>query len=189
MKKFYLLAALTLFLVLANQGNALAAGEGAGWGYLEAAGRWFNLIVLFGLIFYFVRKPAAEFFSGRRQEIQRQIAEASRLGEEARQKMAAVEARLKGLDAELAEIRGQAERESELERQRILEQAEKDAEKIIVAARREVEGMTLAARKELKEYVGRLVTDVAREKISSELGSQQEERLVERFVTGLGGKR
>lgn len=166
------------------------AAEGAGsWGWIETAGRWFNLIVLFGLIYVFARDPVRNFLRGRREDIGREIAAARQAREEAERKLAEIEARFSRLEEELAEIRRESEAEAQRERERILAQAEAEAEKILAAASREIDGLSRAARQELKAYAAQLAVEMARERVAAGLDAETQGRIVDRFIVSLASSR
>ncbi len=169
-----------------------ATDHGGHWGWLEPLGRWVNLAILFGIIYYFTREPIARFFRSRREGIQRELAEAKAAREEAERKLAAVEERVRQLDGEASRLRDRALAEADAERDRILGQAEREAAKILAAAEREIQGLTLAARQELRAYVAELSVGLARMRIESRLDDETRDRVVERFFVKLtsreGGK-
>ena len=166
-----------------------AAGEGGGWGWYETIGRWLNLALLFGLIFYFVRRPLSDFFRSRRVEIQQQLRAAEKAKAEAESRLAEMQARMESLDAELAKIRAEAEATASQERTRIVEEAERDAEKLIASARREIEGLTRGAHKSLKDYAAQLSLELAAQQIKEELDLKADERLIDRFIVKLDSER
>jgi F-type H+-transporting ATPase subunit b len=161
-----------------------AEGEG-GWGWLATAGRWFNLLLIIGILVYALRKPLPAYFTQRRQSIQDEIEEANKVRDEAEAKLAEVDSRMKALDSELADIRSQARQNAEAERQRLLEEARQDGEKIIAAAEREVGNLRRHAREELKQYASHLALEMAEEQIRQSIGDEDEERVVERFFAQL----
>jgi F-type H+-transporting ATPase subunit b len=166
--------------------SALAAETAAeGWGWVETLGRWFNLFILFGAIVYFTREPIARFFRSRRDEITREIDAARQAREEAEQKLAEAETRLKNLDAEIESIRKQAKADAEAEKNRILGLAEEEAEKILAAAGREIEGLSKVARQELRSYAADLAVKLAEEQVRHELDSGSHERIIESFFEKL----
>lgn len=179
------LAAILGLLLLALPMNAWAAEGEGGWGWLATAGRWFNLLLIVGLLVFALRKPLPAYFKQRRQSIQDEIEEASKVRDEAETKLAEVESRMKALDSELEEIRRQARQNAEAERQRLLEEARQDGEKIIAAAEREVGNLRRHAREELKEYASQLALQMAEEQIRGSIGEEDEERVVKRFFAQL----
>lgn len=180
-----------LLMVVLGSSSELAAAveaEEAGWGWwFDGIGRTVNLLILFGIIYYFTREPLKNFFLNRRADIQREIRESRQAQEEAEKKLASIEERLKNLDSELATMRAEAEREAALERRRILEEAERDAEKILNRARREITALTRAAQKKLKEHAAQLSVELAEEQIRKEMTEKDEDRVVDRFFVKLGG--
>ncbi|MGH9338722.1 MAG: F0F1 ATP synthase subunit B [Acidobacteriota bacterium] len=167
----------------------LAVSEEIGWGILDPLGRWINLLILAGVLIYFLRDPLLNFFGSRRKSIQEEIKEAHQARDEAQGKLEAVEARMKNLDQELAQIREEAEKQAELERQRIIEQAEQDARKIVSVARREMEVLTRAARTELKQYAAQLSVDLAEDQIREEMDAGAERKVIDRFFVKLSDTR
>ncbi len=167
---------------------AFAAAESTkeGWGWIETIGRWVNLFILFGLIFYFVRIPARKFFAGRATSIKDDIRSSVEAYEKACSERAALEERVANIDRELASIREEAEKQAELERERVLELARKDAQRLLENARREIENVTRAAQKELKEYAAELAVDLAENRIGREIRPQDERKVVDRFFVALG---
>jgi F-type H+-transporting ATPase subunit b len=166
---------------------ASAAGEEAGWGWIETIGRWFNLLILFGVIFYFARKPVSQFLTSRREGIGKEIEEAHAAREEAENKLASMEARMRDLESELEEMRRQAQAEAELEKRRIVDQASEESEKIIAVAGREIEGLTRAARQNLRDYAVELSMEMASRKIAVEMDKETQNRVIDRFLVRLTG--
>ncbi|MFB3905291.1 MAG: F0F1 ATP synthase subunit B [Acidobacteriota bacterium] len=168
--------------------SALAAEEGhqEGWGWIETVGRWVNLLILSGVILYFVRTPARRFFAGRATSIADEIRSSAEAYEKACSERAALEERVANIDRELATIREEAEKQANLERERVRDQARKDAERLLENARREIENETRAAQKELKEYAAELAVALAEARIGREIRPQDERKVVDRFFITLG---
>jgi F-type H+-transporting ATPase subunit b len=163
-----------------------AAGGGeAGWGWIETIGRWVNLLILFGVIYYFSREPVLQFFTTRRERIRREIEEAHAAREEAEQKLAAMESQMRDLKTELESMRRQAEEEAEKEERRILEQTAEESRKVVAAAEREIEGLTRAARQNLRDYAVELSMEMATKKITAEMDSEARSRVIDRFLVRL----
>ena len=162
-----------------------SSGEEVDWGWIETIGRWFNLLILFGLIYYFARVPVSKFLVNRREGIRKEIQEAHAAREEAERKLADMEARMRDLDTELEAIRRQAEAEARKERERILEQAGEESRKIVASAEREIEGLTRAARQDLRHYVVELSMEMASRRMAAEIDSEAERRIMNRFLVQL----
>lgn len=172
-------------ILAAPAGVWAAEAEGEGWGWLGTAGRWFNLAIIVGLLAFALRKSLPLYFQKRRQSIQDEIQEATRVRQEAEAKLEEVQSRLASLDSELENIRQEARRNAEAEGRRLLEEARADGEKIIAAAEREVDNLRRHAREELREYASQLALDLAEEQIRKSIGEDDETRVVNRFFEQL----
>jgi ATP synthase F0 subunit b len=186
--RVYILIFWGLALAAALPANALASEESNKWGIWLDIGRVFNLALVVGLLVWATRKPLANFFSGRTQAIREQLEEAQKARKNAEEKLAEIESRMSRLDDELQEIKNSSEKEARKEYQRLVEAAGQDAEKALERSRQEIDAMTRTARQELKLHAAELAVKLAEEKIRGEITDADHERLLARFVTGLGEK-
>ncbi|HTY64875.1 MAG TPA: ATP synthase F0 subunit B [Acidobacteriota bacterium] len=168
--------------------TALAAEESEPWGAWLSVGRVFNLLLVVAVLILLTRKPLSNFLASRSDSIREQLAEAQKARAEAEARLAEVQSRMSRLDDELKEIASTAEKVAQEEYGRMLAQAEADAEKIVERSRQEIEGMTRTAQQELKLHAAELSVRLAEEKIQSEISAADHERLLNRFVSKLGGK-
>jgi ATP synthase F0 subunit b len=186
--RLYSLILWGLALAAALPANAFASEESNKWGIWLDIGRVFNLALVVGLLVWATRKPLANFFSGRTQAIREQLEEAQKARKVAEEKLAEIESRMSRLDDELQEIKNSSEKEAREEYQRLVEAAGQDAEKALERSRQEIDAMTRTARQELKLHAAELAVKLAEEKIRGEITDADHERLLARFVTGLGEK-
>ena len=162
-----------------------AEAEATGWGWIETIGRWANLFILIGAIYYFTRAALKKFFVDRRRGIVDEIEAAQSARSDAESQLEEMERRVGALDDELEELSRQAEQEAQDERNRAMELAEKEVAKVIETARREIGGLAKAARQDLKAYASELAVEMARSKIEAELDQVTKEHIVERFMVKL----
>ncbi len=181
-------ALLILAATILLPGVALAAEGESRWGILLPLGRFFNLVIVIGVLVWVARKPLANFYATRTQTIREQLVEAQAARKEAEAKLTEMNFRISRLDEELREIKEQAEKEAQEECQRLISAAERDAEKIVERAREEIEGMTRAAQLELRAHVADLSVQIAEEKIREGITSEDHNRLFAGFVSKLRGK-
>ncbi len=175
---------LSIYAVLPISAFA-AEAEGSGWGWIGTIGRWANLFILVGAIYYFTRESLKKFFVSRRLGIGDEIKAAQDARADAESKLVEMERRVGALDEELKELRRQAEEEAQEERRRALELGEKEVEKVIQTAEKEIGGLAKAARQDLKAYAAELAVEMARSKIEAELDQDTKEHVVERFIVRL----
>ena len=144
-----------------------------------------NLVAFLGLLVYFLRKPAATFFKGRRGEIEEGIRKTDENRLRAEQLAAEMESRLARLDQELAAIHEHAKKEAAAEQAELLRQAEEDAKKIVERARGDLETRERHARKELTTYAGDLAVEIARDVLAKSVTHEDEERLLREGLSAL----
>jgi F-type H+-transporting ATPase subunit b len=188
-KTRFFFSAASLMLLIAFPATALAAEEGERWGIWLSIGRLFNILLVVGVLIWIARKPLSNFFARMSDSIREQLAEAQKARADAEARLAEVQSRMSRLDDELKEIANTAEKEAQDEYKKMLAQAEQDAEKIVERSRQEIEGMTRTAQHELRFHAAELSVRLAEEKIQNEISDADHERLMNRFVSKLGGKR
>jgi F-type H+-transporting ATPase subunit b len=88
------------------------------------------------------------------------------------------------LDAQVADIRREAEQNALAEEQRIRKAAEEDKQKVVETAESEISAITRNARCELKSYVASLAVDLAGSRIR--VDESTDHALVREFVGHLG---
>ncbi len=184
-------ACLTLTAGLILTLPVYAAAEGGheeGWGIWDPIGRWFNLLVLVGLLFFLLRARLKKYFVDRGAGIRDEIRKANDDYEKALADLKEAEDRIRNLDEDLARMRRQAEEEAEAERRRVLEQATRDAERVVESARREIEGLIRNARKELRDYAADLAVGMAETEIRTRMTPDDQKRAAERFLVELSSR-
>jgi F-type H+-transporting ATPase subunit b len=152
---------------------------------LTAVWKWGNFLILFGGLGWYLRQPLREFLETRSRLIEEGLASGRLARESALKQMSEIENRMARLDDEVLALRAQAVKEAEEERARILEAAKIEAQKILEVAHREIEGLKKSARLELKAHVADLAVKLAEERLQKSVGSEENKRLVVRFIDSL----
>jgi len=169
---------------------ALAAGgsgdHGFDWVYFIA--KVLNTLIFFGVLYHFLKKPVAKFFTGRLQQIKQSLELAEKSREEAKQRLDEIETKMKHLDQEIADIEQQARQDAEAEKQRIQAQAKKEAERIKAQATAEIEHMKRQAILDLKAYVTTIAMDEAETALKKAMTTQEHKRVFKEFVDRVGAK-
>jgi F0F1-type ATP synthase membrane subunit b/b' len=140
-----------------------------------------NLTIFLGLLYYLLRKPTREFFTQRYAEIRASLERAAKEKEAAVTRLSEIDARMNRLDAEIADIRTQAEKEAIAERERIAAQARQDAEKLRATAQREIESAKNTALDELQKFTAAQAVALAEQILRRELTADDDARLVSRL--------
>ena len=152
---------------------------------LAVVWKWGNFLILFGGLGWYLRQPLREFMETRSRSIEEGLASGRLARESALKQMTEIESRMARLDDEVRALRAQAVKEAEEERARILESAKIEAQKILEMAQREIEGLKKSARLELKAHVADLAVKLAEERLQKSVGSEENKRLVVRFIDSL----
>lgn len=171
----------SLALLLQNE-----AGSG---GFLNNPDLWrvINLLVFVAILVYILRNKIGigKLLDNRAASIRQQLEQATHGRQEAERRLAEVEARLKELDSEVADIKAEADRDAEREADRLREAAAADAEKVRQMAQREIEGAMKAARTELRAFVADKSVELAETIIRREITSADNSRMLSKYAEDL----
>ena len=152
---------------------------------LQTVFRWANAIVLFGGLAYLLRKPARDFFEGRRQEITSGLKRAQETEAGAKARMNEIEQRLSRLSEEVSQLRAEAEKESVTEREKILAEAKREIARVIEQSRQEIERVARGVERDIKANIADLVVNRAEETLRTEMTEDDQKRVVLRFIKKL----
>jgi F-type H+-transporting ATPase subunit b len=189
--KTKLVGILAGILVVAMAATALAAG---GEGHHVDSGvllkdflyRCFNFAVAFGLLAYFVTKPIRKGLAGRKEGIEKALAEAKITQEKAEAKFAEYDEKLTKASAEIDDIYAAIKREGELERERILANAREMALRIEDEAKKSAALEIAKARVELQREAGDIALKLAEELLKKNFNSNDQNRLVDEYMKKVG---
>ena len=148
---------------------------------MAAISKLFNLTIFLAFLIWVLRKPAKEFFSTRLAEVRATLQQAAKEKEAAAAKMAELDSRMNRLDAEIAEIKSQAQREAVAERERLETEAKRDIEKIRQNSQREIESAKQVAMSELRDFAATKSVDLAEQLIRKELKPEDDAKLLQRL--------
>jgi F-type H+-transporting ATPase subunit b len=143
-----------------------------------------NFAVIAAVIVWAARKHLPGMFRDRSAAIQKAMQQAQMASEDARRRLAEIEARLMKLDGEIGMLRNAAEKEGAAEEARIQAAAEEDARKIVVSAEQEIAAAAKAARRQLTAFAADLAVGLARKQIHVDAATDQ--ALVRNFAGQLG---
>lgn len=147
-----------------------------------------NLVAFLGLLWYFLKKPVAEFFGNRRNEVAQALVKADEDRRRAEALAGELAGRLREIEAELANLKEGARRDAEAEHAALLRQTEEDAARFLARASADVDNRVRAARAELTAYAGDLAVEVAKELLAKAVTAEDEKRLVAEGVAELSAR-
>ena len=146
-----------------------------------------NFLLLVGILFYFARKPVGKTLDDRRAKIAQAVAEAEELRVTVEKMVREYEAKLAGLDAEVARILKEAKEDGERERVRILARAEETARRIREEALRRAQGEAERIRHKLETEVAAMAVARAREVLQTRMTEREHRAFVDELVSHLEG--
>lgn len=141
-----------------------------------------NLLLILGLLVYFLGKPFNTHFRKRREDLDDAIDRASAEREKALALAAEMTARLASLEKEIGEIRRRGAGEGESEKRAQIEAAAKDAETLRKNAVDEIDRRLSAAKKDLARAAADLAADRARDVLAGAITEEDRRRLLDESV-------
>jgi F-type H+-transporting ATPase subunit b len=126
-----------------------------------------NFFVLVGIIAYALRGKVGPFFKERNKAIAAGISDAASREEEARKRMEMVEAKLAGLEADIAALRENAKGEMDRDRRRVEAETQTAVTRIREQAQREIVSAGMLARGQLRQHAARLAMELAEQQVSA----------------------
>jgi len=191
MKRFALVALLlgvacTIRPVVAQQQEGAQTEKEESWAERhELELKIANFVILAGLIGYFIGKNAGPFFAARSAGIRKDMDESLRQSKEAEASAADVDRRLAHLEADIAALRSEGEKEIQAETERMSRHTAEEIAKIQAHAEREIASAGKAARMELKRYSAELAVSLAEQKVRARMTPETQDALVQGFVQDL----
>lgn len=180
---------LTFMLVMVLANMAIASGGGhADSGVLlkDFLYRILNFSIVVAILVYFLRKPLKKGLAGRSEEIEKALAEAKQVKEEAEAKFAEYDRKLDQATEEIAEISDAIRREGELEKQKIIENAKQMAIKIEQNAEKAAEMEIAKARRELRKEASTLAVEMAKSMLEQNFTKDDDTRLIDEYMQKVG---
>ena len=148
----------------------------------EFQGTVLNFLVLVGLITWVIRKKGNPILAARRAEVEKELAEAKRLRDEAEKRHMETATRLEKLDQEMLQIRGDMIKAGEAERDRIVAQAEEKAARLRKDTSFLIEQQVKQLRKELTQQAASAAVVAAQELLQERTTDADRERLAKAYL-------
>jgi F-type H+-transporting ATPase subunit b len=168
----------------------LEEGQETAHGFLGVPGivwQLLNLGLFLALLWYFLRKPAADFFGNRKAGVAAALAKAEDDRRRAEKLSLELTARLASIETELAKLKEAARHDADAEHTALLAKSQSDADQILARTRADLDNRVRAARAELTAFAGDLSVDLARELLLKNVTADDERRLVAEGIAQLTG--
>lgn len=176
----FILFVLPLFL-----GLAVEEGEAHSSSVMDYVGKIFNFLVLFGGLFFLLRKPLADFLERRGRDVDSAIQESILDRQKMEDRVKESSRRLAQLAEEIQGIRTNAQEEGTRRKEQILKDAERETSKIREWRRQEIDQDHRAKIRELKARTAEWATDLAQRSIEERMTPERHVFLLDRSITRL----
>lgn len=147
--------------------------------------KWANFAILAGGLGYLIAKKAPPYFASRNEQIRKALEEGAELQREANARTAAMEARLKNLETEIAGMRTKAKADIAAEGDRIQAETASAMANVQAHAESEIAAAAKFERAQLKTYAADLALSIAEDKIRGQLNANVDAGLMQGFLKGL----
>lgn len=152
----------------------------------EFQGTLVNFSVLLLLIGWVIKNKANPAMAAKRAEVEQELAEAQRLRAEAEKRHMETATRLEKLDQEMVQIRGDMIKAGEVERDRIVAQAEEKAARMRKDTGFLIEQQIKQLRKELSQQAATAAVAAAQELLTERTNDADQDQLAEAYLDRLG---
>lgn len=164
--------------------SALASGAGEA-SFVPVIFQAVNLAILIGLIVHYTKGPMRRSLQDRAAQVTKDIDEAARLHAEATARLNEYEAKLAGLNKAADDLLAEMKHEGEVEKARLIAEAEADAERIRREAERLVENEISRARARLEAEMADHAIAAAERIIREKLAAADHRRLAGEYLSRL----
>ncbi|MGH7849351.1 MAG: hypothetical protein ACREOP_03555 [Thermodesulfobacteriota bacterium] len=144
-----------------------------------------NLVILLGVLVYFLKTPVKNFLVERRGTISHEIDTAQKIIGEAKSKYDEYAKKLQAIESEINNLKDTLGKQGESERAELLKQAAAASETIRKEARETIVLQTERARREIQNEVVNLALGNAEALIRQSLGDSDKERFVQEFTKNI----
>lgn len=167
---------------------ALASGGGeAAHPWRDIIFKFINLGVLLGIFYYALRKVVPQALLDRKEGVAKELCEAKKAREDAEARLAEYKQKVANLQSEIAALRADFKAEGELQKKRVLEQAQKSVEAISKNAATVGEREAKMAIDSIREEAVKQALALAEEILAKAYGAEDQKRAIEKTIDKIEG--
>jgi F-type H+-transporting ATPase subunit b len=183
---FVLCVAVGLYLLTPETCMASDAG---GWRpTYDTIMKWVNFFILVAIIVKYSRKPLVGFVTGKREEIRREIDDLDRKKEEIAEAVKEANTALEDSANRLEQLKQRIINQGELKKSKIIADAQQESEHIMAGAESKIQGAILQAHHKIRAEMIDRATDIALERLPREVTEQDNQKLMQQFLSSASGE-
>jgi F-type H+-transporting ATPase subunit b len=187
-----ILSTLFSLLMVLVAAAVFAAEEGHGAEEYTFMADWLprlaNFAILAGALFYFLRKPVRDMFRNRSAEIAKAVKESGEARERAIAALTDMERKAREMEAETRTLIAEAQARGEKDKQALIEEGKKIVKDIQEQIKTGADIEVQKAKAELAAEAAVLAVDLAEGKIKGSITKQDHERIVNDYISNVGGR-
>jgi F-type H+-transporting ATPase subunit b len=176
-------------LILATEAQGAAEGGGFGFNFNVLETNLINLAILVGVLVYYAPKTLGKTLSERRSQIAEDIAEAEERQQQAAVALVEEQQKLAQAQAEAERIRQAAEVRAQALKLEIAAKAQQDIERLRETAAQDLGAEAERAAVELRRRVATLALQQVEAQLKNQLDEPAQQKLIDRSLAQLGGRR
>lgn len=162
-----------------------ASEHGGGFNWQFVMEHTVNLLILLGVLVYFLKTPVKNFLIERRGTIGHEIDVAQKTISEAKSRFEEYTKKLEAIETEISALKDTLRKQGESERSEMLRQAEAASETLRKEAKETIDIQTERAKHEIQAEVANLALGGAEALIRQNLGDADKERFVQEFTKNI----
>ena len=167
--------------------NSSEGGNVFNWRYVFE--HTVNLVILLGVLVYFLKDSVRNFLVERKGSISSEIDHAQHTITEAKSKYEEYAQKLKGIEDEINSIKESIVKQGQTEREEILRQASLASENIKNEAQETIQFEAARAKQEIQSEVVTLALTIAEKVIKENLSETDKQRFVDEFTNNVGDEK
>ena len=172
-------------LLLGGTFALYGAEEGSGSSFLDFFFKVVNFAVLFGVIYYFARKPIANVLKNSAQNAKQTIEDAREAQKRANTELAAFREKWAQMRDETQTMLEEARQDANAEKERIIAEAVALAEKMKTQAQVAIEQEYRKAEAELRQWTASETIRLAEDQIKEKIDDARHDNLIKKYLNQL----
>ena len=168
-----------LFLCMSPESTDHSSNSG------EFFGKVINFAVLFGGLFFLLRKPIKNYLDERSQRTDLSIKEAAEARDGSEKKLKGAMGKLKDISEEVKKMKDDAESEGQKQKESIIESARQETQRLKELTKQEIDSLYASGIKELRAYAAEVTTKAAAERIKQRMTPEIQSAIIDKSIERL----
>jgi len=152
---------------------------------LDFVGKSINFIVLFGGLFFILRKPIKNYLEEKRRKEDLSIKEAMEARNKSEKKLNSALKSLDKLSEKVRKIKEEAEKNGEEQKEKIIESARQEAENLKEMSKQEIDAIYASGIKELRSYAADVTIKEASKRIKQKMTPKLRSVIIDKSIERL----